>query len=169
MLPGPAITQASFINSQGDTESSEEHLCGDWARSCSKRQGLSANDLHVEFRMNKSFMQQWPVWSFYEILFVSWSLVVSSHGIEEASLLVKGLGIPWGIWKPTPANPETPLRLLLIRAVHDWGYVFVMPNMCKTLGSISRIPHSRKELHGNFFNFIKSGNRESVLLIQTET
>lgn len=57
-----------------------------------RRKVLPPNDLHVESRMNgpSSSLEQYGPFMKYSV-FVSQSLVVSSHGRQEALLLVRGL------------------------------------------------------------------------------
>lgn len=53
---------------------------------------LPPNDLHIESRMNSPLSSHEQCGSFRKYsVFVSQSLVISSHGREEALLLVRGL------------------------------------------------------------------------------
>lgn len=132
-----AVTQASFTNLRGAMRSTHVEA----EPGCAQRgEVFPPNDLHVESRMNSPSSSHEQYGSFMKYtVFVSLSLlVVSSHGREEAPLLVSSLKT-----NSSPFSSSTEGCIWLRMCFNDARHM-------QDPGFHPQHSYSRKELHGNF-------------------
>lgn len=112
---------------------------------CARRgEVLPLNDLHVESRINSpsSSHEQYGPFMKYSV-FVSQSLVVSSHGREEVPLLVSCLKTNSSQFRSSTEDTANEGCIWLRMCLSDAWHM-------QDPGFHPQHSYSRKELHGNF-------------------